>query len=93
MFVGTRWFCEILLFVGQGDSLSCKEKTDMRKGQNVPTCRPTSGKQRANNGNVIFIRCGTVKGRGTCARRNQLRNEIVKVCNVRLTGGCRPKEF
>ena len=59
----------------------------------MSACRLTSGKQRANSGNVIFIRCGTVKGRGTCARRIQLRNEIVKVYNVQLTGDFWQKEF
>ena len=63
------------------------------KGQNVTACRLTSGKQRANSGNVNFIRCGTVKERRTRANRIQLRNEIVKVYSVQLTGGFRQEEF
>jgi hypothetical protein len=89
---GTRFFCEILLFVGQRDSLSCKNRHAM-KDQNVTACRLTSGKQRANSRIVIFIRCGTIKERKTCTSKIQLRNNIVKAYIVQLTGRLRQKAF
>jgi hypothetical protein len=63
------------------------------KGQNVTACRLTSGKQRADSRVVSFIRCGTVKEGETRTNKIQLRNEIVKVYSVQLTGRFRQKNF